>query len=167
MNWSCVTINTVYYLELFVTDKNGSPVTGLAPTYTIYKSVDDSIVNSGNLNDTGNGVYNAFYTFTALGQYYIIFTTPSGYTDEINSIFVEQEVAKQTELLRSLGLNDENKKILNTVYDANSNLTYAIIRLYPSAVDFVNDTNVMAIYEFTATYNANNEMQTMGVKRLS
>jgi hypothetical protein len=164
MNNSCI-LNTVYYLELFVTDINGNPITGLITNYTIYKSVDDSIVNSGSLIDVGNGVYKASYTFTALGQYYIIYNVPSGYTDEVEMIFVVQDYAKDVDLARVLGLSDENKKILNTVYDANGNLLSALVKLYSSATDFTNDTNVLATYDFSATYDMNDLMITMGVKR--
>lgn len=166
MNFSCAILNTIFYFHILVTDSNGDPKTGLTVTYVIYKSSDNSVVNSGTLVDVGNGTYDSSYTFTTSGQYYIIYTTPSTYTDEIEGIYADKEWAKQEELLRSLGLNDENKKISDTIYDANSNLTSATVKLYPSALDFVNDTNVMATYEFTATYNAQNEMLAMGVKKI-
>ena len=162
---SC-TINTVYYLELFITDIDGNPKTGLLTSYSIYKSSDDSLVISGSLTDKGNGIYKDSYTFTELGQYYIIYTTPSGYTDEVEDINVIQEYAKELDLLRVLGLSDENKKILNTVHDVDGNLTYALVKIYPSATDFENDTNVLATYEFNATYTLG-LMQTMGIKRIS
>lgn len=162
---SCV-VNTIYYLELFVTNSNGNPQSGLITSYTIYKASDDSIITSGSLTDVGNGIYKASYTFTILGQYYIIYSAPSGYTDEVELIWVIQDYAKADDLLRVLGLSEENKKIYNTVYDANGNLTFANIKTYPTATDFVNDTNILATYEFTATYDTNDLMLTMGVKRL-
>ena len=63
MAFSCVYINTIYYLELLIIDINGNPKTGLNPTYTIYKAIDDSIVSTGNLTDVGNGLYKSSYTF--------------------------------------------------------------------------------------------------------
>lgn len=160
-------IDKVYYLNLFVTDIDGSPKSGLVASYTIYKSTDDSTVIAGPLVDIGNGSYKANYTFSDLGQYYIIYNTPTGYTDEIGTVIIGVENAKADELTRAIGLTGENKRILNTIYDVNRNLTYSIVKLYANAGDFVNDINVMATYEMTASYNANNEMQDFGVKRLS
>lgn len=166
MTFSCININTIYYLELFITDLSGNPKVGLHPTYTIYKSIDNSIITNGSLTDIGNGIYQANYTFTTLGQYYIVYTTPSGYSDETESINVITDLAKESTLLRALGLADENKKILNTVHDSDGNLTSALVKVYPSATDFENDTNVLATYEFSATYSLG-LMQNMGVKRIS
>jgi len=165
MNFICNELNTAYFLELFVTDLSGSPVTGLSPTYVIYKSSDNSVVDSGSFIDEGNGVYHASYTFSALGQYYIIYSTPVNYTDEIENIMVIDRYAREDDLLRALGLTDENKKILDTEHNSDGQLTHAIIELYPSAIDFDNNTNVMATYEYNATYNGSGLMLTMGIKR--
>jgi len=167
MTNSYAELNTIFYFHLFITDSKGNPKTGLTVTYKIYKSNDNSIIASGTALNVGNGTYDGSYTFTEAGQYYIIYTTPSKYTDEIESIYADKEFAKQEELLRSLGLNDENKKIINPVYDANGCLTYAEVELYPSALDFVNNTNVLATYVMNATYDANARMETFGVKRTS
>lgn len=164
---SCIDINTIYYLELFITDINGDPKTGLTPTYTIYKSIDDSILETDNLNDIGNGIYKASYIFSEVGQYYIIYTVSDIFSDEVESVIVQNEFAKEDTLLRALGLSDENKRILDAVHDANGNLTSATIKLYPTAVDFENDTNVLATYEYNATYNESGLMITMGIKRTS
>jgi len=157
----------IYYLLLFVTDNNGNAKTGLAVTYIIYKTIDNSIIDSGSLVDLGNGVYKNNYTFTENGQYYIVYNTPVNYTNEIETVNVTSDIAKESTLLRVLGLSDENKKITDTVHDANGNLTYAIVKLYPSATDFDNETNMLASYEFNAVYNINGLMQDMGVKRIS
>lgn len=166
MSLLCVYINTVYYLQLFITDINGNPKIGLHPTYTIYKSIDDSIITSGSLTDIGNGIYKTSYTFTEIDKYYIVYNTPNGYTDEVESINIISDLAKESTLLRVLGLSDENKKIYNTIHDSDGNLTYALVKIYPSSTDFENDTNIMAIYEYNATYNTSGLMQIMGVKRI-
>jgi len=163
---TCI-INTTYYLELFITDVSGNPKTGLNAIYSIYKSSDDSLVQSGSLIDVGSGIYKTSYIFNTLGQYYIIYTTPEGYTDEIENVNVILDLAKESSMLRILGLSDENKRIINTVHDTDGNLTSALVKIYPSSIDFENDTNVLATYEFNATYNTIGLMQTMGIKRVS
>lgn len=162
---SCI-INTSYYLELFITDLSGNPKTSLTATYSIYKSLDDSLIESGSLIDIGNGIYKKPYIFTELGQYYILYTVPDGYTDEVESILVIQDYAKSNDLLRLLGLSDENKRIFDTVHDVNGNLLSATVKIYPSATDLENDTNVLATYNFVATYNISNLMQTVKVTRI-
>lgn len=162
-----VVVNTTYYLELFVTDSDGSPVNGISASFTIYKASDNSVISSGSLTDKSNGTYQNSYTFTETGQFYVIYTTPSGYTDEIETLNIVEETAKETDLMRLLGLSDENKRIINTVHDANGQITSAIVKLYPSKTDYENDTNVFATYEYEATYNASGLMQTMGIKRTS
>jgi len=166
MSETQVIINTTHYIELFVTDTDGNAVTGISVTFVIYKSSDNSTVTSGSLTDIGNGIYQSSYSFSILGEYYILYTTPSGYTNEVESISVEEAIATSDTLLRVLGLSKENQKIIDTVYDENHNLLSSTIRLYPSATDFENDTNVFAIYEMTATYNALNEAQFCGFKRI-
>ena len=159
-------VDKIYYLNLFITDKNGDPKVGLSTSYSIYKSSDDSIVDSGNLTDKNNGNYTGSFTFTSLGHYYIIYNTPTGYTNEIETVMVEKSGAKSEDMLRLLGLSDENKKIYNTVYDANQNLTYSLVKIFANATDYVNDNNEIGIYEMVASYGSNNEMLNMGVKRI-
>ena len=74
MHCSGAILNIIFYFHLLVTDPNGDSKTGLNVTYIIYKSSDNSIVNSGTLVDVGNGAYEGSYTFTSSGQYYIIYT---------------------------------------------------------------------------------------------
>ena len=59
---------------------------------------------------------------------------------------------------RLLGLSQENYRIINPSYDGNSNLISATIKTYPTKADANADTNVMATYTMTASYNVNNEM---------
>jgi len=145
--------NTLYYLELFVTDAVGDPVTGLSTTYKIYKSSDNSVVFSGSLIDVGDGVYKVSYLFDTLGQYRIIYTTPTNYTDEIETINVIERRASSIDVRRILGLVQENFRILNPVYDRLGNLVTCTIRIYPSASDVDADTNAIATYVVEATHN--------------
>jgi hypothetical protein len=157
--------NTTYKLLILVTDNTGAGVVGLTINYSIYDN-NNTLVYSGTLSDSGNGIYDDSYVFTDINQYYILYETPNGYTNEIEHINIVQDYAKETTLLRALGLSDENKRILNTIHDSNGSLTNATIKIYPNATDFENDTNVLAVYEYEATYNTLGLMQTMGIKRI-
>lgn len=152
MNSTVVTVDTTHYLKLFVTDVNGNPKVGLSINYAIKKAIDDSLITSGSLVDSGGGIYDESYLFSVLGQFYVIYTTPAGYTDEIEQIIVQSKVAQQDSLLRSLGLAQSNYRILNQVYDGNGDLTSATMRLYNNATDANNDINHFAEYQVTVGY---------------
>lgn len=147
-----IDVNSTYYLELFVTDTNGNPVTGLSVTYSIYKSIDNTLISNGALTEIGNGVYQKSYIFNTIGQYRVIYTTPTNYTDEIETIMVRPKVATEDVLLRILGLSQENYRIFNPVYDSYKNMTSATIKIYSNATDCDNDVSPLATYEVTATY---------------
>jgi len=71
------------------------------------------------------------------------------------------EVKTETDKIKYiLGLVQENFRILNPIYDASHNLLSATIKIYPTKVDCESDTNAIAIYTMTASYNIANEMVT-------
>lgn len=149
--------NTTYYLEAFVTDAHGEPVAGLTVSYKVIKCSDNSELANGSLTDLGNGIYQGSYLFTTIGQYRVIYNAPYDYTDMIESILVVDPSAVESDVLnRILGLSQHNYRIFQQRYDQNQNLTFARIRLYPTATDVDADTNHFAEYEVYAVYGKNN-----------
>lgn len=59
------------------------------------------------------------------------------------------------DMKRMLGLTHENMRITNPIYDALGNLTNCKIKIYANATDCENDTNPIAQYDATATYDGN------------
>ena len=141
--------NTNYYLELLVTNTAGNGVTGLTITYEIIKSLDNSVIDSGTLSDVGNGIYQDSYVFDTLGQYRILYYVPSPYSNEIESILITDTYDK---IERILGLSQENYKLFDPTWDADSNMTSCTIRTYPTPADCNADTNPLASYQMTAVY---------------
>ena len=43
--------------------------------FVIKKASDDSLVTSGSMTDSGNGIYTSSYNFNVLGQFYVIYTS--------------------------------------------------------------------------------------------
>jgi len=134
------------------------------------------------------GYYEASYTFTAVGKYNARFVTytDAGHTTldeyistELETVLVEANdldsirtavdtvtgdvTSLLTLLQRVLGLVQENFRIFSPVYDARHNLTSATIRIYPSKADTIANTNVLAEYSVSATYNVDDEMLTYQV----
>ena len=143
---------STYHLELFVTDVIGNSVTGLNIDYVIYKCSDNSVIQSGSLIDLDNGVYQESFTFNDLGQFRIIYTTPEKYADGMETIMVTVNKAEQETLLRTLGLVQENFRLINPVYN-NGNMVGCTIKTYSTDSDCNNDTNALAEYAINATYS--------------
>jgi len=153
--------NTTHYLEIVLTDKNGDFVTvldtGDSITYEVRKSSDNSLFASGTLSVVGN-VFRDSVLFDTLGQYRIIYTTPTKYENGIEQLEVVEEITDDlsgitTKLNRLLGLCMENYRIFDPLYDNRNNLKSGTIKIYPSAGDVETDTNAIAEYEITATYS--------------
>lgn len=70
------------------------------------------------------------------------------------------------ELIKKIaGLCKENYRIISPSYDTSDNMTSATIKIYPSASDVDADTNVIATYNVTATYDGQNRMTGYKVKK--
>jgi len=60
---------------------------------------------------------------------------------------------------RALGLLQENFRITSPVFSSNQ-MTSCTVKIYPSAADATNDTNEIASYSKTITYDANGDVDT-------
>ena len=108
-----------------------------------------------------------------MGEYRIKYITPVGYEKGIENIDIIDLVEtggltteQDAMLRRTLGLGQENYRIFSPVYDANGNMTTAIIKIYPSASDCDADTNITATYTVSSTYDSNHRMATYKVKKI-
>jgi len=89
-----------------------------------------------------------------------------GYTNVVIADYTTQEnVWRDSRALRTIGLAQENQFMDQAVYDSNSQLTSARIRLYDSAVNVGTDTGVIATYTVTSTYSGT-ELATYKVELL-
>lgn len=65
-----------------------------------------------------------------------------------------QNIQTETDKIKYiLGLTQQNYRIFSPIYDGNHNLISAIIKIYPTAIDTNNDTNVIREYSMVATFN--------------
>jgi len=151
-----IEVNTTYPLEMFIVGSDGEPVSGLATTYTIYNSDTNLVIQSGSLTDQGLGIYTGSYSFNTVGAFRVIYNTPSGYSDEIESLIVEESSSLM--LKKILGLSQENYRIFDAVYNANHQLVSSTVKTYNTASDCENDINPLASYSMISEYNINNEM---------
>jgi hypothetical protein len=143
-------------IEISVIDRRGAFKSGLTVTYNVYKSSDNSLVQSGTMTEVGtSGIYQATITFTEATQFRAEYTTPISYENIIETILVEEvSIGDINDLIkRILGLTQENYRIFNPQYSKHGNMESAIVKIYPTANDCNNDTNALAEYEVTATHN--------------
>jgi len=160
----------------FFTD-NGSPKTGLTPTIEIRRADTGAvIVNWATMTEVGTGWYK--YDFTSIDETleYLItcdggtsLTTAERYTfagTELKSHLIPLKEA----LARILGLTQENFRIVSSTYvtiNEQECLTSATIKIYPSASDVDADTNSIATYSLTATYNTEAVVTDYKMKRVA
>lgn len=151
-----------YILELFVIEATGEPAIGLSTSYTIYKSSDNSVVDNGSLTEIGSGVYSSSYLFNTVGQYRIVYNTPSGYTDEIESIIVEES---NIDILKNiLGLTQHNYRLYDTTYttiNECNKLVSSKVRIFNNASDTLNNVNPITAYQVDVTYDSNGNIITL------
>ena len=158
-----------YYLELAIVDKTGNFLTGQVVTYTIYKSSNNTLVESGSLTEIGvSGVYKKLVLFTEAIQYRVEYVTPNKFDNVIESFIISENSLDSLDdkIKEILGLSQSNYRLTNTVYDRAMNLINGTIKIYPTAIDVDNDTNAIAEYEIFATYNKKNQMTDYKVKKI-
>ena len=158
--------NENYYLEVNITDDNGNGVIGEIIKYSIYKSIDNILIEYGNMIDIGDGIYQKQINLSETGQYRVCYKTPQKYCNTIETLIViekdSDDIAKIVEKLdRILGLSGENKRLFDLVYDNRNNLISATIKIYASKEDANNDQDAIAIYKTTGEYNLNDKMVSM------
>jgi len=165
--------NTLHCFEIFIIDKEGNPKEGLSIDYVILKSLDNSVIDSGTMEDIDEGIYKFSYTFNIVGQFRIIYRLPIGYPDGAESIMVIEKEAEQASVdilidmvTRALGLLGEHKRIFDTEFNARHAMTKCRIRIYPTKIDADNDTNHIAEFLGEAEYNTSNEMLSSKIVKL-
>jgi len=152
--------DTTYFLETLVLDSNGDPAISLSVSYKVVRSSDNTELDSGSLTHIADGVYQDSYLFTTEGQYRILYITPTQYTNDIETILVGE--FSNTEIYdivrKTLGLVQSNHRFTNQIYNSNKCLTSGIITIYPTATDTNNQTNAIASYQITASYDGENKL---------
>lgn len=158
--------NTSHFLIAVILDNQGNYKLSLTITYEVRKSADNSLVISGTLTNIGN-IYTDSIILTDIGEYYILYFTPSKYENGIENIIVQSSDINDIQssldalgvsLAKVLGLVQSNFRITNQVYNANNCLTSAKIAIYNSALDTTNQVNPIAEYSVSATYDVNNRL---------
>ena len=158
--------NENYYLEINITDDNGNGVSDKIIEYSIYKSLDNILIEQGLMIEIGNGIYQKSINLSETGQYRVCYKTPEKYCNSIETLIVTEkdssDITKIIEKLdRILGLSGENKRLFDLVYDNKNNLTSATIKIYANRIDADNNVNAIATYKTTGEYNLNNDMIAM------
>jgi hypothetical protein len=99
--------NKEYYLETAVTDANGDFVTGLTVTYEVRNSDDGTLAtlpsgysSSGTMIGEGN-IYKIAIQFDTIGQYRVLYFTPSTYENGSEIITVEDYENYKDEMTES------------------------------------------------------------------
>jgi hypothetical protein len=149
--------------------------TSLYPQAEVYDGA--SLEATVDLADMGKGRYEGAWGPTAVGTYSVIFNvyqdaghsvelTPLVYTREIEQVFVTQSDVDDlaVSLSRLLGLSHENAFIDNCVYDTNSMLISARVRIFDSKANVPTvgggdeTTGLLSTYNISSEYGAPGRM---------
>lgn len=168
----------VLYDTFMVIDEDNNPVTGLVDgdfTKVLYNP--SNVEVSGSITITiielGNGIYKFSFTPNKLGNWTIKFVNatyfPWGKGMSYTCILETDVGVVEVLVRRILGLSQENYRIFSPTYISKAGtpcMTSAIIKIYDSASDCESNTNPIAEYTVTATFDSQARMQTYKVKRV-
>ena len=153
--------NTSHFLIAIIVDNQGNYKTGLALTYEVRKSSDNSLVTSGTLAGAGN-IYTDTISITDIGEYYILYFTPTKYENGLETLIVQKSDVNDiqdsldvlgSKLCKVLGLVQSNFRLNDLIYDVNECLTSGKIAIYNSASDTESEINPIATYTIIGEYN--------------
>jgi len=172
-----IDVDAINYDEFIVLDSSDNPVTGLVDgdfTRKLFDPDDDEVANISagvpvSIEEVGSGVYRVSFVPNKIGNWVLIVYNlthfPWGKGNSYECVeYVADEIGNM--LQRILGLSQENYRVINPQYDRLQNLTKGTIKIYPTALDCENDTNPIAVYEITATYDKQ-KMTGYKTKRIS
>lgn len=138
----------------------------------VIRDAEDNLLTTLDLSHADNGVYVPASAYTMPDEEFIRVTyivyTNSGHTTESELYLRDVDVfSKNDELRHTLGLVQQNFRILNPVHellpDNTWRMTSCTIRIYPTATDANNNTNPLKTYTMTATYDAQSTMDSYKV----
>lgn len=164
--------NTSHFLIIAILDGKGDYKTGLTITYEVRKSSDNSLITSGTLTNTGN-IYTDTITIADLGEYYILYFTPTKYENGIENLIVQKSDINDIqdslnnlgiELSKVLGLVQSNFRLNDLVYDENGCLTSGKMAIYSNASDVDSEGFPIATYTISGVYNVATQLTDYKVK---
>lgn len=77
----------------------------------------------------------------------------------LSDVLVDTGTTLDALIKKVLGLSQENFRISSPVFSSGK-MTSCTVKIYPTATDCTNDTNVIATYNITATYDGNGDLAT-------
>lgn len=159
-------LNEEVFEDFTVVNYNFDPVTGLNDgdfSRNLYDPDGNDSTNIVIITELSNGNYRASFTPNKLGTWYLVVRNedyfPWGKADNIQVYedpFADGEFSELIE--RILGLTQENYYLDETTYGLACNLTSARIRIYSEPTSVGTDSDVIATYRITATYDDNGNL---------
>ena len=162
----------MYIISYFT--ENGVPKTGLTPTISIWRLSDNLLlIDEDSMSEVGGGFYKYDFTGYSPQIEYAIrcdggstlsnaerysFAGNEGFHDDIDYI---KTTVDSVEILvrRVLGLSQENYRLFNVSYDGTGlKMIGCTIKLYSTKADFEADTNAIARYSMSASYDLNSQL---------
>jgi len=153
-------VGEVIHEDFTVTDSDDNLVSGISTsefTYHLYNNA--GLEASGILvtfDELGHGHYRANFVPDSIGTWMLIVYHstyfPWGKSGTIK-VYASDFDTITSNLIRALGLMQENYYLDNSVFDSENNMTECRIRIYDNSSHVGTDIGVLATYNMTAEYN--------------
>ena len=155
--------NTIYHLEILLTDIKGNPVGNEPIQYLVYKCENNKLIAQGNMTYIDRGMYQIPIQLSEIGQHKVLYEPPTGWLNSIEEIIVIEDYPIDTEeiafkLNKLLGLDGENQRTFNMLYDVKGRLISADCKIYLNKSDTEEDKNPIAHYRNLANYDSFNKL---------
>ncbi len=153
-------VGQVVHEDFTVTDSSDNLVSGINTNEFTYNLYDNTGLEATSIlvsfDELGNGHYRANFIPDSKGIWmlavYHSTYFPWGKTGTIEVYDSDFDTIGEN-VIRALGLMQENYYLDNSVFDENGNMTSCRIRIYSNSVNVGTDVGVISTYEMNATFN--------------
>ena len=137
----------------YVLNFNDITKVSLTLTFTVFNTVGlNGSVVAPTIVELGAGFYKFSFDVEAVGDDVYYVATDGGVNILTGEIPLDSVASTREDLVRALGLAQENYALDQLVYDGLGNLNTARIRTYSDNASVGTAANVIATYDITATY---------------
>lgn len=166
-----IKVNSLLIDNFAIFDEYNSPITGLNKSnfsISLLNPNGEDVAESNEINikEVLPGIYEISFIPNMIGHWLLQIKQEQYYP--IGKIETYKCVSTLwDDMGRIIGLCQENYRIFDEEYDPNLNLISCTIKIYANASDVDTDTNPIAIYEQSSTFDSKKRLTSYKVKRVS
>lgn len=152
--------DSICHEDFTVVDTLNNLITGIPTTEFTYKLYNNSGLEVTGIlvtfDELGNGNYRASFIPDGVGTWLLVVYHPTYFSwgkSGTIKVYKNDFDTIANDLLRVLGLMQENYYLDNAVYDTNNNLTSCRMRIYENSGSVGTNSDIIATYNMESTYD--------------